>query len=191
MNLPLGTFPLWASPFPTLELLSPVFSVSLPSHPPGSSLSLSLPSLSPELLPGVRGIFELLCHLLSCLASCYFNSRATDPDANLVPPTSLCSRSTLNGGRPFWRAGCSGGASLQALSSSIRVLPSARTEYLWGQQHGPVPSLSLLSLRLHCCHICSLQDSLHRLMGPNFWTTALILSSVQAPLCDAKLFLPT
>lgn len=91
---------------------------------------------------------------------------------------------------PSWWAGCSGGASLQVLSSSIRALPSARTEHLWGQQHGPVPSLSLPSLRYTVVTSASLLDSLHSLMGPNFWTTAFILSSVPTPLVMRSPFCP-
>lgn len=152
----------WQLPFP--------FSPSVPWPSPAS----------PELLPGVRGIFELLHHLLSCLAS--FNSRATDLDVTLVPATSLCSRSILNGGGLFWWAGCSGGASLQALSASIRVLPSAGAEHLWGQQHGPVPLLSLLSLRLHFYDICFIT----RLI-PQHHGIQLLDHSINPVLCPALL----
>lgn len=136
-------------------LLSPLLPPSPP--PPGSPpFSPSVPWLSPvSALNFFLGseASELLCHLLSCLASCHFSSGATDLDVNLVLAIFLRSSTTLNGGRPSWWARCSVDASPQAPFSSIQVLPvflgpSVGTELLWGQQHGPVLLLSLLlSLR--------------------------------------------
>lgn len=120
--------------------------------------------------------FELLCHPLSCLAwgfSCFLSLqlRSHRPSCESCPDLIPVLQKHAE-----WR-----GAVLVGRVLCCRLcplLPSAQTEHLWGQQHDPVLSLSLLSLGLHCYDTCFIIRFIPQTHG-----TQLLDHSINPVLC--------